>query len=74
MKFYVNNVKVKLYLQLEKIYHTKKKRNANHLKLLSRKLELEMIKCIITYEYHKAIQNAAFEEYLIICENKFLIR
>ena len=50
MKIYVNNVKVKLYL------------------------ELEMIKCIITYEYYKAIQNAAFEEYLIICENKFLIR
>ena len=29
MKIYVNNVKVKLYLQLEKIYHTKKKRNAD---------------------------------------------
>lgn len=41
MKIYVNNVKVKLYLQLEKIYHTKKKRNADHFKLLSRKLELE---------------------------------
>ena len=41
MKIYVNNVKVKLYLQLEKIYHTNKKRNADHFKLLSRKLELE---------------------------------
>ena len=26
MKIYVNNVEVKLYLQLEKIYHTKKKK------------------------------------------------
>ena len=50
MKIYVNNVEVKLYLQLEKIYHTKKKRNTDHFKLLSRKLELEMIKYIITYE------------------------
>lgn len=49
----------------------KNEKHLVHSKLIKRELDLKMIKYMIVCEYYGAIQNIAFEEYLIICENKF---
>lgn len=68
------DVKFKHYFQYKKdIYNIKGKKSRPFQMAQNRELEMIKYRYIIVNEYYKAIQNVAFEEYLITCENKFFI-